>query len=86
MTSARHVPIITKYQRLRRTRPAYQVSRGRKRGPRPGSRPATDGAPAMVEVTLHVHGKQSVNELAAALSDLDYVDAVLASDANAIDE
>jgi putative Mg2+ transporter-C (MgtC) family protein len=56
------------------------------RPPRPGSGPATHGAPAMVEVTLHVHGKQSVNELAAALSDLDYVDAVLASDANAIDE
>jgi hypothetical protein len=40
----------------------------------------------MVEVTLHVHGKRSVTELAAALSDLDYVDAVLATDANAIDE
>jgi hypothetical protein len=37
-------------------------------------------------LTLHVHGKQSVSELAAALSDLDYVDAVLASDVNAIDE
>jgi putative Mg2+ transporter-C (MgtC) family protein len=57
-----------------------------------GRRPSTTaepdghGAPLMVEVTLHVHGKRSVNELAAALSDLDYVDAVLASDANAIDE
>ena len=40
----------------------------------------------MVEVTLHVHGKQSVTELAAVLSDLDYVEAVLASDVNAIDE
>ena len=48
--------------------------------------PNSDGAPSMVEVTLHVHGKRSVNELAAALSDLDYVHAVLASDANAIDE
>jgi uncharacterized membrane protein YhiD involved in acid resistance len=30
--------------------------------------------------------KRSVTELAAALSDLEYVDAVLAADANAIDE
>jgi putative Mg2+ transporter-C (MgtC) family protein len=40
----------------------------------------------MVQVDLHVHGRSSVNELAAALSELDDVDAVLASDANAIDE
>ena len=40
----------------------------------------------MVEVTLNVHGKNSVNELAAALSEQDSVDAVLASDANTIDE
>jgi putative Mg2+ transporter-C (MgtC) family protein len=40
----------------------------------------------MVEVTLHVHGKNSVNELAAALSERAGVDAVLASDANATDE
>jgi putative Mg2+ transporter-C (MgtC) family protein len=46
----------------------------------------TDGRPAMVEVTLHVHGRPSVSELAAALSELDHVNAVLASDANAIDE
>jgi putative Mg2+ transporter-C (MgtC) family protein len=46
----------------------------------------SNGKPSMVEVTLHVHGKQSVNELAVSLSDLDYVDAVLASDVNAIDE
>lgn len=46
----------------------------------------SDGRPPMVEMTLHVHGRQPVNELAAALSDLDFVDAVLASDANAIDE
>ena len=51
-------------------------------------RDGSDGAGpgATVEVTLHVHGKRSVNELAASLSDLDYVDAVLASDVNAIDE
>ena len=40
----------------------------------------------MVEVALHVHGRQSVNELAAALSELDDVDVVLASDVHAIDE
>jgi len=37
----------------------------------------------MVEVTLHLHGKQPVSDLAAALSELAGVDAVLASDANA---
>ena len=40
----------------------------------------------MVEVTLHVHGRHSVNDLAASLSELDDVDAVLASDVNAVDE
>jgi putative Mg2+ transporter-C (MgtC) family protein len=40
----------------------------------------------MVQVDLHVHGKSSVNELAAALSELDDVDAVLATDANATDD
>jgi putative Mg2+ transporter-C (MgtC) family protein len=54
-------------------------------GRRQGGQEA-NGKPPRVEVTLHVHGKNSVSELAAALSDLDYVDAVLASDANAIDE
>jgi putative Mg2+ transporter-C (MgtC) family protein len=51
--------------------------------------PATpDSAPGtrMVEVTLHVHGKRPVNDLAASLSDLENVQAVLASDANAVDE
>lgn len=33
-----------------------------------------------MEVTLHVHGKQPVAELAAALSELDYVEAMLAQD------
>jgi putative Mg2+ transporter-C (MgtC) family protein len=41
--------------------------------------------PRMVEVTLHVHGKNSVNELAAALSEQQDVDAVLATDVNATD-
>jgi putative Mg2+ transporter-C (MgtC) family protein len=40
----------------------------------------------MVEVTLHVHGKGSVNDLAAALSELDEVAAVVANDVNSADE
>lgn len=40
----------------------------------------------MVEVTLHVHGRNSVTDLAASLSELDGVDAVLARDVNAVDE
>lgn len=48
------------------------------------------GGPAaalpMIQVELHVHGKESVHDLAAALSELDDVDAVLATDINAIDE
>ncbi len=41
---------------------------------------------AVVQVTLHVHGRQPVTELAAALSELPDVEAVLATDANAVDE
>jgi putative Mg2+ transporter-C (MgtC) family protein len=44
------------------------------------------GGQAMVQVTLHVHGRQPVTDLAAALSELQGVQAVLATDANAIDE
>jgi len=44
-----------------------------------GSRPT-------VQVTLHVHGRQPVTELAAALSELEDVHAVLATDANAMGE
>jgi putative Mg2+ transporter-C (MgtC) family protein len=53
-----------------------------------GSAPGPDGpAPARtVEVTLHVHGKESVANLAAGLTELEDVHAVLATDANAIDE
>jgi putative Mg2+ transporter-C (MgtC) family protein len=40
----------------------------------------------LVQVTLHVHGRQPVTELAAALSELEDVDAVLASDASATGE
>jgi putative Mg2+ transporter-C (MgtC) family protein len=42
--------------------------------------------PAMVEVILHVHGKDSVSDLAAALSEHAGVHAVLARDANATGE
>jgi putative Mg2+ transporter-C (MgtC) family protein len=38
-----------------------------------------------VEVTLHVHGKQPVAELAAALSELEHVEAVLARDLETTD-
>ncbi len=51
-----------------------------------GGGDSPDGKPATIEMTLHVHGRQPVNELAAALSDLDFVSAVLAADANAVDE
>jgi putative Mg2+ transporter-C (MgtC) family protein len=44
-----------------------------------------DGRPAaQVEVTLHVHGPASVDDLAAALSELDGVQAVTAGDVNAV--
>jgi putative Mg2+ transporter-C (MgtC) family protein len=46
------------------------------------ARPRDPGERPMVRVTLHVHGRQPVTELAAALSELQDVDAVLASDAN----
>jgi putative Mg2+ transporter-C (MgtC) family protein len=41
------------------------------------------GGRATVEVTLQVHGKRSVNDLAAALSEMEHVQAVAASDVNA---
>jgi putative Mg2+ transporter-C (MgtC) family protein len=45
------------------------------------------GVPSpMVEVTLHVHGRASVNDLAAELSEMDEVEAVVAGDANALGE
>jgi len=50
-----------------------------RRGDDEGSRP-------MVEVTLQVHGRSSVNELAATLSEVEDVDAVLVKDANAVNE
>jgi putative Mg2+ transporter-C (MgtC) family protein len=54
-------------------------------GYRPSS-PAGASRPSMVEVTLHVHGRNSVTDLAASLSELDGVVAAAASDVNAIDE
>jgi len=51
----------------------------------PGT-PESAAGPRMVEVILHVHGRNSVNDLAASLSDLENVQAVLASDVNAVDE
>jgi putative Mg2+ transporter-C (MgtC) family protein len=53
---------------------------GRHGGPGPA---AGEGKP-LVEVILHVHGRQPVNDLAATLSDIDDVDAVLVNDANAV--
>jgi putative Mg2+ transporter-C (MgtC) family protein len=41
---------------------------------------------SLVDVTLHVHGKGSVNELAAVLSEIDGVDSVLADDVNSASE
>ena len=40
----------------------------------------------MIEVTMHVHGRASINELAASFSELDEVDDVAAGDVNAIDQ
>jgi hypothetical protein len=47
---------------------------------------ARDGRAPMVEVTLHVRGRQPVAEMAAILSDLDEVSAVLVRDLHSIDE
>lgn len=38
-----------------------------------------DDGPAMVVVTMHVHGKRPVSELVSALTELDLVDAVVAA-------
>jgi putative Mg2+ transporter-C (MgtC) family protein len=49
-------------------------------------RAGTNEGTPMVEVTMHVHGKGSVNDLAATLSELDEVVAVVAGDVNSVDE
>jgi putative Mg2+ transporter-C (MgtC) family protein len=54
-------------------------------GSQSSSRTGASGPP-MVEVTLHVHGRNSVSDLAASLSELDGVVAAAASDVNASDE
>jgi putative Mg2+ transporter-C (MgtC) family protein len=59
------------------TQPAAPASR------QPG--PPVRGRP-MVQVTLHVHGRQPVSDLAAALSELHGVHAVLAADASSAGE
>jgi putative Mg2+ transporter-C (MgtC) family protein len=48
-------------------------------------RKSRNGVAPTIEVTLHVHGKQPVTELAAALTELDYVEAVLARDLETTD-
>jgi putative Mg2+ transporter-C (MgtC) family protein len=50
------------------------------------SAPDAAPGPRMVEVTLHVHGKHPLSDLAASLSELENVHAVLTSDVNAFDE
>jgi uncharacterized membrane protein YhiD involved in acid resistance len=55
-------------------------------GYRPASRSGAAPKQPKVQVTLHVHGRNSVNDLAASLSEIDGVDAILASDVNEVDE
>jgi hypothetical protein len=45
-----------------------------------------DGGPAMVAVTMHVHGRRPVSELASALSEFDLVDAVIVARTQPADE
>ena len=52
----------------------------------PGRGGQGDGAPAMVAVTMHVHGKRPVTELASALTELDLVAAVIATDRQVADD
>jgi putative Mg2+ transporter-C (MgtC) family protein len=52
-----------------------------------GSGAGEDGAgPAMVAVTMHVHGKRPVSELASALTELGLVDTVVAASRQSADE
>ena len=48
-----------------------------------GRQPGAVNGQRTIEVVLHVHGKGSVNDLAARLSELPGVHAVTAEDANA---
>lgn len=52
-----------------------------------GSGAAADGdGPAMVAVTMHVHGKRPVSELASAPTELGLVDAAVAASRQAADD
>jgi putative Mg2+ transporter-C (MgtC) family protein len=55
-------------------------------GQSPAGRPGPTAERPVVQVTLHVHGRSPVTDLAAALSEISDVSAVLATDANTIDE
>jgi putative Mg2+ transporter-C (MgtC) family protein len=46
----------------------------------------TDGDRPVVGVTMHVRGRRPVSELVGVLSELDYVDAVVATDVDVTDE
>lgn len=46
----------------------------------------TDGSPPAIAVMMHVRGRRPASELAAALCDLDYVQAVMVSDMDVPDE
>jgi len=48
--------------------------------------PAYGDDHGMVQVTLHVHGRSSVNQLAALLSEIDGVDGVVADDVNVVND
>jgi putative Mg2+ transporter-C (MgtC) family protein len=56
----------------------------RRSGSHPG--PAARDGKSIVEVAIQVHGRQPVNDLAAVLSEIDDVDAVLVNDANIVHE
>jgi putative Mg2+ transporter-C (MgtC) family protein len=51
-----------------------------------GDRRGAEGGQGLVQVTLEVHGKSSVNQLAAVLSEIDGVDSVVADDVNVVSD
>jgi putative Mg2+ transporter-C (MgtC) family protein len=55
-------------------------------GQSPARRPGSAGEAPMVEVTLQVHGRGQVNDLAAGLSEIPGVRAVVADDVHAAGE
>jgi putative Mg2+ transporter-C (MgtC) family protein len=54
-------------------------------GHRKGDDSGSESKVTMVEVTMHVHGRASVNDLAVAFSEVDGADVVVAGDVHAID-